>query len=157
MPYTVTRQIQWDSGTHIVEISEGTPDYANPDMLVPKFDGEGETFTDPIEALVAAFRIRDAWQAQTKETVEIGHGATWGMSMPFSGSNDEALREWAQETYTKLALNAKSCDWCGNTLWDSRAVFGTMNLVGEEFCSDNCVQMAVSANEETEEHFREED
>ena len=157
MPWTVTRQIQCDGGTHIVEISQGTLDYANADALSAKFDGEFESFDNPIEALEAALKIRDVWQAETKESIEVGHGATWGMTMPFSGSDDEALQEWAQEAYAKLALNAKSCDWCGSTLWDSQLVFGGANLPGEEFCSDNCVRMAVSANEEYDEHFREED
>ena len=50
MPYTVTRQDQW-MGELMVEISEGGFDYTNPDMLSGRWEGEGETFIDPREAV----------------------------------------------------------------------------------------------------------
>lgn len=96
MAFTVTRQIQHPDGTHIVEISEGGLDYANPDMLVAQYLDEGVTFDDPREAVETAIQIRDSWQRDSPDMdISIGRGCTMGMTLPFDPSDVEELRKWA--------------------------------------------------------------
>ncbi len=149
--YTVTRQIQWPDGTWIVEISQGGLDYANPDMLVTWYDGEGQTFENPVEALAVARQIRDAWKADASEDIEIGYGATFGMTMPFSGRTDRELQEWAEKRYRQLVENAPSCDWCGEPMLGGNPGYWAAMLPEERFCREFCAESACQASVEAEE------
>lgn len=133
--WTVTRQIQWPDGDHMVEISEGGLDYTNPDALAAQYPGEFEEFVDPRDALDAAIEIARAWRKDTRKKISIGHGATGGMTMPFSPSTIKDLKAWAK----KAAENLPRCDKCGEiikgdpfTLWDYEDV---------QFCSESCAEL----------------
>ena len=112
--YTVTRQIQWPDGGHLVEVSAGGFDYTNPDALVSQFArlGEGETFVSPVKAVEAAIAVCEAWRADGCPEAQIGHGATGGMTMPFDPCTFEEARAWAEATEKKLL----KCDRCGELL-----------------------------------------
>ena len=102
MMYAVTRQIQHPDGTHIVEVSAGSFDYVNPDMMVEKYEGEGKTFNDPREAVRTAIDIRNAWQRDAGVKIEIGYGNTLGMTMPFDASDPVSMLDWADREFAAL-------------------------------------------------------
>lgn len=140
----VSRQSYWGIDApecNVVEIAYGGIDYANADMLCEKYEGEGEEYTDPVEALDAAIRIRDAWTADRPDDApHIEHGFTGGNTIPFTDEpTDEELRQWAEETKAKLPR----CERCGGIIsgdpwkinddpWD------------EQFCSESCADDAWS-------------
>lgn len=102
MMYTVTRQIQHPDGTRMVEVSAGGFDYVNPDMMGAKYEGEGETFSDPREAVRTAIDIRNAWQRDAGVKIEIGYGCTCGMTMPFDASDAVDTLDWADREFATL-------------------------------------------------------
>jgi hypothetical protein len=151
MPYFVSRQHYWHSGDLVVEIAGGGTDYANPDMLVEKYPGlgEGKEYDDPREAVAAAIKIRDAWNADTLADRESGHviepdppqmarieaGFTGGYTMPFEEHpTDEQLNDWAQKAWN----NIPKCPGCGEVMHSDQR-WGHDLLYGEYiFCSENC-------------------
>lgn len=84
---TITRQVQWATeGEHVVEVSSGGIDYANPDALCKKYPGEFDEFEDPVECMDTAIEIAKKWQLdEPNELIQIGTGYTHGMTMPFEG------------------------------------------------------------------------
>lgn len=156
MAWTVTRQLQWPEGDHVVEISYGGLEYINPDMLMEKYAGEGETYDDPRDAVEAAIEIAQEWQQDTpNKSILIGYGSTGGMTLPLEGeelSEDTftELRRWAAEAYEKLS----KCSQCGEILPAKNNRWKNWELLwGEEFCSEYCIEQAVEAvlNEDEEE------
>ena len=97
--YFVSRQCYWPDGRNVVEIAEGGLDYANPDMLVSKYPGEGEEYEDPREAVTAALEIAKLWRSDSNEEIEVAYGNTLGFTMPFEGSEEKDLIEWAEKRY----------------------------------------------------------
>lgn len=140
MVWTVSRQQQWATGDNVVEISEGGIDYANADMLVEHYPGEGKEYLDPREAVEAAVEIALNWQQDDPgDTILIGYGYTGGMSMPFEGEETTietfaALREWAQELFDK----AKKCDQCSEVLPDPPRWY--IYELDESYCSEYCAE-----------------
>lgn len=93
--YAVTRQIQWPTGEHVVEIASGGMDYTNPDALVARYPGEFQEFDDPKEALDAALAIAEAWQKdEPKKKIAVAAGYTGGYTMPFEPMEKEELERW---------------------------------------------------------------
>jgi hypothetical protein len=134
--YFISRQKYWPDGDLVVEIAKGGRDYANPDMLSPKYSGEGEEYEDPREALNIALDIRDSWISDCKEEVRVEHGFTGGSTMPFcSEPTDEELKEWAEETYQKLP----KCDRCGEVLPDKCWTLYEYDP-DLKFCSEYCAE-----------------
>lgn len=140
MPYTITRQRQWPSGDQVVEVSAGTLDYANPDMLVCKFArlGEGETFVSPVLAVEAAIAICEAWRKDGCPEAQIGHGATGGMTMPFDACTYGEARAWAAKREEKLPR----CDRCGELLGRER--YTVPELDDQLFCREFCAERAYA-------------
>ena len=63
--YFVSRQCYWGvepDEQNVVEIASGGRDYSNPDMLVEKYAGEGQEYSDPREALEVALSIAKQWK-----------------------------------------------------------------------------------------------
>ncbi len=99
MVYTVSRQLQFPDGGLMVEISFGGSDYTNPDAFMPKYDGEGVEYDLATDAVAAAVDIRAKWAADAPdEIIEIGSGATCGMTCPFDSSAEKELLKWAKDT-----------------------------------------------------------
>ena len=136
--YTVTRQHQWPSGDHVVEVSAGGQDYTNPDALVESFArlGEGETFASPVLAVEAAINICEAWRRDGGPTAQIGYGATWGATMPFDPCTYEEAREWAAKREEQMPR----CDGCGELLPEEH--YTVPELDGERFCREFCAEEA---------------
>lgn len=135
MKYFVSRQVEWISGDHIVEVVCGGVDYANPDMLVPYFKGEGCEYNDPREAVDAAINIRNAWkQTKPEVEIEIAFGATGGFTLPLTRYDDDELIKKAEELYAKLP----KCEYCGEVLSDER--YGHDFSDEYVFCSRNCAE-----------------
>ena len=132
----VSRQLYWGvepEDQNCVEIAAGGIDYANPDMLVAKFSGEGEEYTDPREAVEAAIQIRDAWKAASPSLViNIAHGATGGATMPFEGDTDAALKAWAEKQYKNLP----KCSHCGDVL--GKETYTTLDDPDDKFYTTLC-------------------
>jgi len=137
MKYYVSRQRQWPDGDLMVEVAVGGLDYANPGMLAEKFPqwGEGREFTDPREAANAAVSVWEVWK-QTSPTTEIGigHGATGGMTMPFSDCGADALAEWAEAAYEALP----KCAECGELL--GAETYTHESADDDRFCREYCAE-----------------
>ena len=130
--YTVTRQIQFSDGVMMVEISAGGFDNVNSDMLVERYDHEGETFIDPRDALNAAIDIHNKWcMDKPDEDIGIGYGETFGGTAPFDVSDVEDMIMWAQKEYEYL----DKCDRCGDILPEEFYFIGDMR-----YCSENCAE-----------------
>lgn len=137
MKYFVSRQNYWgvepEEGT-VVEIAAGGLDFANPDMLVPKWKnlGEGQEFSDPREAVACAIKICQAWRLAGEENAKIACGFTGGNTLPFEPKAIEELEAWAEATYEKLP----KCDCCGMLL--GKETYGHEYSDGYPFCSEYC-------------------
>ena len=140
--FTVTRQHRYHDGYKIVEVSQGGIDYANPDALCKKWQGEMEEYTGMTAAVEAAIGIAKAWQETTTDQIFIGVGATHGMTMEF-----DAL-ELTEETFDALLAKAEKfdenlpkCEHCGDILTGNN--YGHIFNNGETpYCSDYCAEMA---------------
>lgn len=146
--YTVTRQLQWPAGQHMVEVSYGSLDYTNPDALSARYPGEFKTFHDPREAVETAITIQEQWQHDTKDKkVHIGVGDTMGMTMPFEADTPEAVTKWAEKEYESLT----KCPRCGDVIEDDEGY--TIEMLEEVlFCSEQCAE-----NEYRDLHCEEDD
>ena len=133
--YTVTRQLQF-MGARMVEISAGGFDNVNPDMLVERYDHEGETFIDPRDAVDAAIEIYNLWRMdEPGSDIYIGYGDTFGSAMPFEASCIPDITSWSEKEYDALP----KCDRCGDILID---VYQSYYIEDALFCSENCAQNA---------------
>jgi hypothetical protein len=161
MKFFVSRQQYWgvepEEGT-IVEVCTGGSDYANADMLCPKWRslGEGRGFKDPREAIEAAITIKDAWIQAGEENAKVGYGSTGGFTLPFEGKEDEDCRAWAEKVYAKLP----KCQACGELRGEERECFGNdysthMNDKGERypFCSQYCAEKDQELNDRLTDAF----
>ena len=139
--YTITRQHQSQDSTMIVEISEGSFDYVNPDMLSERYDHEGETFADPRDAVNAAIEIYNLWRADEPGTdIYIGYGNTLGYTLPFEASTVKELKEWSNKEYESI----DKCDWCGDILPNEREIWQLIDIDDMRFCSETCADNAHS-------------
>lgn len=158
MKWFVSRQIYWGvdpEDQHTVEIAAGGLEYSNPDMLVAKYDGEGEEYSDPREAVEAAINIAKSWKQDCPDlTINVAHGSTGGYTMPFEGSEDKELRAWAQKTYESLP----KCDQCGELRKETWHISGDPDA--GDFCSQYCAEKAEAdiyeAQEELEGEYHDE-
>ena len=145
--FTVTRQKRWIDGMQIVEVNQGSLDYANPDMLVPKYQrqGEGDTFVGMLPAIEAAIKIAELWKKESKP-IYIGVGNTHGMTAQFAEMKltSKKLKQLREEA---IAYDAKlpKCCRCGDILGKD-----TFTLVDcdDEFCSENCAERAYESMQE---------
>jgi hypothetical protein len=141
--YTVTRQVQWPDGLEVVEVSQGGLDYANPDVLSPRYPSEGETYPNPRDAAAAAIDICRRWRKDGHKNARVAYGATMGFTMPFSPCTFKELREWAERRYRALVITLPSCESCGATIWDSKDAWWSRDYQG--YCSQKCVEDAYAA------------
>lgn len=140
----VSRQRYWPEGTPIVEVASGGLDYANPDMLVSKYPGEAEEYTDPREAVAAAIAVCKAWRADGEKRAKVAHGATGGFTMPFEGCTYREAERWARETYARLP----KCDRCGEIRPSDKDAWRLLDdWSGERFCSEQCAELAFEDDE----------
>jgi hypothetical protein len=110
--YFVSRQHYWGADpedAHVVEIAGGGLDYANPDMLSPRYAGEGETYEDPREAAAVALEICKAWRGDGRTDAKVAYGYTGGYTLPFEPVSEQELMAWAEKEYRDLP----KCDRCG--------------------------------------------
>jgi hypothetical protein len=97
----VTRQVQWPTGKPVVEVSIGGIDYANPDALVAKYEGEFVEFDDSREAVEAAIRICREWRRDGRKDANVGFGSTGGFTAPFDDCTFKEARDWASRLSKK--------------------------------------------------------
>jgi hypothetical protein len=138
MPYFVSRQCYQPNGEFRVEIAGGGRDYANPGMLVPKYErwGEGQEFVDPIDAVEAAVAVLAAWRKDSitgKRKLMLAQGHTMGMTMPFEACTIKQARKWAAEVRKCL----ERCVYCDNVLG---AKTWSHELEDGKFCSERCAE-----------------
>ena len=156
--FFVSRQDYWGvDDPLVVEIAGGGTDYANADMLADTTDGRyrklgcDQEYTNPIDALKAAFRVRRAWEKALREVgddslVRIEVGYTGGNTIPFEEYPSNAdLYRWAKERQEKMPR----CDQCGELIdgetWHS---FDDPEL--GTFCSEYCLDQYIEAEEQAE-------
>ena len=137
--FTVTRQHRYHDGYKIVEVSQGGIDYANPDALVKKWQGEFEEFTGMTAAVEAAIGIAKAWQETTTDQIFIGVGCTHGMTMEFDPLtlNDKTFDALIAKA-EKFDENLPKCEHCGDIL--AGETYGHEFSDGHPFCSERCVE-----------------
>ena len=139
MKFVVTRQMQWPESKLMVELSEGGIDYANPDTLVQRYNGEFEEFDDACIAAETAISIFNAWKKDTpEEDIFLGVGYTMGMTMPFNECTPDELRKWAEN----VKMRGKRCELCNNIAIEG----GTLC----EDCSRECYEDSYEEEEEGE-------
>jgi hypothetical protein len=97
--FTVTRQLRWPDGLNIVEISQGGIEYTNPDMLIPRYPGEGDEYEGLTAAVEAAIEVAKAWKQETDNEVFIAVGCTYGMTAQFDAepATEETFRYLLKE------------------------------------------------------------
>jgi len=139
--FTVTRQHRWSDGLKIVEVSQGGVDYANPDALCKKWQGEFDEYTGMTAAVEAAIGIAKAWQETTTDQIFIGVGFTHGMTMEFDALtlNDETF-DMLLEKAEKFDADLPRCEHCGDILTGEN--YGHEFSDGYCFCSENCAENA---------------
>jgi hypothetical protein len=145
----VSRQSYWgvdEDDQYMVEIALGGCDYANADMLVTKYAGEGEEYTNPVEAVEKALEIRDAWKKdQPDSVINVGYGCTFGDTMPFEGDTDEELKKWAQKQLDALPR----CDQCGEVICGNPLRYH--EYPDFQFCREYCAEKWLAEQYEEEE------
>jgi hypothetical protein len=141
--FFVNRQQYWgqeDSDRMFVEIAVGGSDYANPDMLNPKYSGEAEEYTDPREAVKVAFEIQRKWQLDApNETINVGYGYTGGATMYFDACTLEDATQWAETRYEKLP----KCAHCGGVLGSETWTLECTD--DDKYCRQYCAEEAETA------------
>ena len=147
--YFVSRQIYYgidlEDGQMTVEVAKGGLDYANADMLVSVYRGEGEEYDDPREAAKVAISICEQWkneQPYVAEFIGVAHGFTLGYSFPFEHVTFDELIEWANIEYESLPKCAR-CD----EVFDPEHGYSLMWQDEYVYCSDYCCD---KVNEEIE-------
>lgn len=144
MPWFVSRQKYWGvdpEEANVVEIASGGRDYANPDMLVPKYYGEGGEYEDPREAVETAIEVAQQWKSDCPSlSIGVAHGFTAGSTMPFEAEEVKELKKWAQQAYDNLP----KCNRCGELLKEGSIVQIIDDPEFGEFCSEYCAETAYS-------------
>lgn len=136
----ISRQCYWGGEEpYVVEIARGGRDYANPDMYVAKYPGEGEEYGDPREAAKVALDVAKRWKLdEPGKRIGVAYGYTGGYTMPFTPSSEDEIMAWAQSTYEKLP----KCDMCGVLLPEESKQW-TDNHGECRFCSDYCMSKSM--------------
>jgi hypothetical protein len=98
--YAVTRQFYWVDGLPIVEVAVGGLEYANPNALTKKYEGEFEEFSDPREAVEVAIEICKKWRADGVRQAKVAIGATHGMTLYFEPVTFKKARQLARKLYS---------------------------------------------------------
>ena len=179
--YYVSRQHYYYSGDCAVEIAAGGLDYSGCDMLVSKYRGEGEEYSDPREAVKSAVEILKLWQADNPDDViGIAYGHNLDMiepeAIPSDGFADggeeytpeelqimydtqleeviQSARIWAEKEYQSLL----KCDRCGEVIENPQHYYylEEYDYLGEKFCSDSCADSAYEFYQRQEAEFEEE-
>ena len=133
--FYVSRQKYYYSGINAVEIANGGQDLAGSDMLVPKYQGEGQEYADPREAVEAAINICRAWRKDGTTSAKLVMGSTLGMGIELEPITFEDAEKLAEKLHDKLP----KCDQCGAILGKERFkhVYDCDDL---EFCSEQCAE-----------------
>jgi len=142
----VSRQCYWGvEEPYVVEIAGGGLDYANPDMIVEKYPGEGKEYTDPREAVGAALSIAEAWKKDDPDlTIGVACGYTGGNTLPFEPGSAKELKAWAEKVYADLPR----CIQCGEVLGEGRF----LDVESEPtLCSERCAEAHHAFEDEDEE------
>jgi len=143
--FFVSRQHYYYSGERVVEISYPSIDYVGPDMLMEKYEDEGE-YDDPKEALEGAIKVRDAWK---KDNPEIDIGISFGHFDCCEGEPQELedLRNEVNNFYNELP----KCDVCGQILDENETYTLFNDPEFGKFCSEYCAEKALAESEDENE------
>jgi hypothetical protein len=126
----VSRQHYYYQNIYVVEIATPSIDYASPDMLIEKYRGEGEEYSDPIEAFQNAITVLNAWKRDEPEK-EIG--LTYGHFDSCEGEPQE-IEEIKKQLYKEYESLPK-CDYCNRLLEEEFYTNPDSEFSGEKFCS----------------------
>tara|TARA_Y100000034_G_C6819927_1_gene369151 strand:- start:631 stop:1089 length:459 start_codon:yes stop_codon:yes gene_type:complete len=136
--YTVTRQMYWPDGQHVVEVQGAGRDGIGSDMLVEHYPGESmDGYADPREAAAMAVKVLLAWRADGTDA-SIDYGNTWGGSLPLTEETTAMeVLEWAQREYDELP----KCDRCGELITDDP--WHIIDFADDaQYCGENCADLA---------------
>lgn len=144
--YYVSRQAYYYSGESVVEIAIGGLDYSNADMLVAKYNGEGDEYENPLEAAQAAIEICKAWRNDGQKDAKVTVVNTGGYSLEGESMTFKQVLDWGKAAYAK----AEKCDHCGKLLPEKYYLNNESDWTGFKFCREYCAEENQSV-EETEE------
>ena len=140
MPFTVTRQSRWPDGLAVVEITEGSLDYVNPDALSPRYPGEMETYPSLTEAVEQAIRIAHLWQEDTDDKIHLAMGCTYGFTVELDALPlDEETEAYLRKRAVEVDATLPRCNRCGTILDEDRYWYDD---AGNKYCSPVCVEEA---------------
>lgn len=133
--YFVSRQHYYYQDIYVVEIAYPSIDSSGPDMLISKYQGEGEIFNNPVEALEVALDIREAWR---KDNPEEDIYITFGCMEFGEGEIEEDiddLKKRVQNIYDKMP----KCDFCGDLIDEKEYYINEdSHYTDTKFCSNYC-------------------
>jgi hypothetical protein len=148
--FYVSLQRYYYSGLLMVEIVTGGRDHANPGEILGsrlcQRHGAGRTFSDPREAVTAAYNVAKQWKSElcakgglTKKQrkVYMSLGATGGMGIELEPMSLQECQEKADEIYEKLP----KCAQCSGLL-DEESYYDPEGIIEGKFCSESCIDTA---------------
>lgn len=149
--FFVSRQHEWGTWEHVVEVVYPTYEHASSDMLTVRFGrlGEGVEFADPRDAVEAAIAIRKAWHKTNPHfAIELRFGVTLGGMFATENTSAKDARERAEKCWEALP----KCSRCDDLL-PKEWVYVPDFCDDQKFCSQFCCDEAYTLEEpdETEE------
>ena len=140
--WTVTRQVYWDSGAHVVEIAGGGIDYCNPDALCAKYPGEFDEYNDPREAVEVAIDICRQWRKDGEKSAYLTLGCTGGCTMYFDSITFAEAIKWGDKVYESL----EKCIICGDLI--NQDEYYVDEFGENKYCREYCAEKAQSEIDE---------
>lgn len=154
MSYYVSRQCQWPDGLLIVEVAAGGIDNSGPGAFESNYEGEGQEYNSPVEAVEAAINICRAWRKDKPETrPSVGVGCTLGGMFGIEPCTFGKAREWAIKGLEKLP----KCDGCGEVLSKKERYQHEFNDSDVSFCSEYCCEQDYNTHIEYNELIEQEE
>lgn len=150
--FVVTRQEYYYSGARVVEIETRGWDYVGTGALVLRYSelGEGDTFDDPREAAMVAYRVWREW-VRDEDDVQMSFGTTGGIGTEHdpqdTDENDNPIYMTPIQVFMHADAaweNLPKCEYCGDVLGEDR--YG--NEFSEDeypYCSEYCAEEAARA------------
>lgn len=146
--YNVNRIHSWPDGSFFVEVVAGI-DSGDPGRLGIKYrdEGEGENYTDPRCAAIAAVRIQRSWLRGSRLPIGLVHNGRIAGEMGVPGQECSAreLFMWARKEW----LGLPRCARCGDIIGGETFY---LYVQDEHYCSEYCAEEAQQEHQEEIEH-----
>jgi hypothetical protein len=136
MGYFISRQRYYDKNRILaVEIANGGPKQASPDILPETYEGEGKNLIDPRDAVNVAYKIYKQWISSRclDENVHLViKDADRSYMLDFSKKGLDTANKWANDTFNR----SPKCGSCQRVM-NTKKYFLVNGLDGV-YCSEVC-------------------